>query len=721
MTQRTEKGICGICPAGCGVEVSIEDESILKVRPWKEHIQGVPCVRGLHAPEIVHSPDRLTKPLKRKGPKGTLEFEEISWDQALDEIVSKISVLKDQYGPECIASFIGRGNFEESIQRMFSPKAKGFSVGSSIFMPLGSPNSFNVGSLCYISYGMLAPISTFGAPMISLIADLEHAEVIFVWGTNPATNSPLTDMVRLQKAKKRGAKIIVIDPINTSVAKEADLWVPIQPGTDMALIYGILSQCLKTGGVDKAFGRDFCEGFEELEAYLAKFTLEFVEKVTRVSQDTILELSNAILSTEKVAFLSYTGLEYSPIGVQTIRALLTLWALTGHVDVIGGQRIQVPLSVPFRKPDVQFPSDAVPIGKDKYPFYVGMTNSAQFLEFPRSVLEADPYKVRFLLIGGASVLTSFPNTALFKKAFEALDYLVCVDIFLNADACYADIVLPSTTYYEAASLCSYPNVGPFPFSLQYRKKIIEPIGEALSSYRIYARLAERLGYGHHYPQTEDEMVKYLIEDLPISFDEFKSRSELGTIPLYHDAFPPYEEKKWITGKLRRDGKPGFNTPSGKWEIRSSMLESFGYNASPVFEEMLEGPENKENQREFPLTLITGARIQSTFRSQHLNIPGLLKMQPDAEALLHVKDAQIRGVISGEKVRVITANGEVVFTAHVTENILQGVVEVNQGGGSPIQPEGWRDSNVNMLTDDQKRDLISGFPVFKALLCDVIKV
>ncbi len=720
MSQRTEKGICGICPAGCGVEVSIENESIVKVRPWKEHIQGVPCVRGLHAPEIVHSPDRLTKPLKRKGPKGTLEFEEISWDQALDEIALKVLALKDQYGPECIASFIGRGNFEESIQRMFTPKGKGFSVGSSIFMPLGSPNSFNVGSLCYISYGMLAPISTFGAPMISLVADLEHADVIFVWGTNPATNSPLTDRVRLQKAKKRGAKIIVIDPINTTVAKEADLWVPIQPGTDMALIYGILHQCLETDGVDQDFVRDFCEGFEELEAYLTKFTLGFVENITRVSKETILELSKTILSTEKVALLSYTGLEYSPIGVQTIRALLTLWAVTGHVDVIGGQRIQMPFPVPFRKPDVRFPTGAVPIGRDKYPFYVGMTSSAHFMEFPRSVLEADPYKIRSLLVGGASILTSFPNTTLFKKAFEVLDYLVCVDIFLNADACYADMVLPSTTYFEAASLCSYQNVGPFPFSLQYRKKIIEPVGEAHSSYRIYANLAERLGYGHHYPQSEEEMVKYLVEDLPISFNDFKRRSEQGPISLYDDAFPPYEEKKWIIGKLRRDGKPGFNTPSGKWEIHSSVLEGFGYHASPVFEEMPEGTQTENVQQEFPLTLMTGARIQSSFRSQHLNIPGLLKMQPDAEALIHPEDARMRGIASEEKVRVMTATGEILFTAHVTENILQGVVEVNQGGGGPIQAKGWRNSNVNMLTDDKKRDPISGFPVFKALCCDVIK-
>ncbi|SPD75298.1 putative anaerobic dehydrogenase [uncultured Desulfobacterium sp.] len=662
----------------------------------------------------------MTRPLKRKGPKGSLDFEAISWDQALDEIAGKVLDLKDQYGPECIASFIGRGNFEESIRRMFTPKTKGFSVGNSLFMPLGSPNAFSVGSLCYISYGVLAPISTFGAPMGALVSDMEHADVIFVWGTNPATDSPLTDMIRLMEAKKRGAKIVVIDPLKTTVARDADLWAPIRPGTDMALIYGILLQCFNKGAVDHDFGRDFCQGFDELKEYVTRFTPEVVEGITRVPKSMIEELAGIMSSTGNISFLSYTGLEYSNIGVQTIRMLLTLWALTGHLDVAGGQRIQMPLAVPFKKPDVQFPAAVAPIGADKYPFYFQLTNSAQFMEFPGSVLDGDPYKIRFLLIGGASILTSFPLTPIFKKALSVLDYQVCVDIFLNADACFADIVLPATTYYEMSSLCCYQNAGPYQFATQYRKKVIEPIGEAKSSYLIYASLAERLGYGHYYPQSEDGMVEYLIQDLPIDFEEFKTRSEHGPIPLYQDAAKPYEEKKWLTGKLRRDGKPGFSTPSGKWEIRSSLIEKAGYSPFPVYKNMTEGPDNTEMFKDYPLTLTTGARLQSSFRSQHLNIPGLLKLQPNAEVLIHKEDAGPRGIVTGDRVIVVTERGEAIFTAHVTEDILAGVVEVNQGGGTPIQAEGWRDSNVNILTDDKNRDPLSGFPVFKALLCQVKK-
>ncbi len=256
--------------------------------------------------------------------------------------------------------------------------------------------------------------------------------------------------------------------------------------------------------------------------------------------------------------------------------------------------------------------------------------------------------------------------------------------------------------------------------------MIEPVGEAMNDYLICAKLAERLGHGHLYPQDEDDMVEYVIGDLPFSLGEFKERSSLGPISLDPDSDKPSfairaEEKKWLSGALRPDGEPGFPTASGKWEIASSLLKSFGHAPLPQYEGLKEGPENKERVKDFPLTLTTGTRIQTTFRSQHLNIPGLLKRQPNAEALIHPRDAEPRGISTGDKVRITTPRGTVTFTARVTEDIMQGVVEANQGGGSPIQGEGWKNSNVNFLTDDQHRDPISGFPVFKALLCEVEKV
>lgn len=720
MSKRIKRGICGICPANCGIEAVMENGRITEIRPWTDHPQSGPCVRGRYAPEIIYSPDRIKRPLKRVGPKGTYDFREVSWDQALDEVAQKVLTLKNLFGPECIASLFGRGNFEQSLWQMLSPNEEGFTSGNAIFMPLGSPNAFSVGSVCFCSFGVLAPVATFGAPMGILKPDLEEAEVVFVWGTNPATDSPPTQMLRLLQAKKRGAAIIVIDPLKTEAARLADRWIPLRPGTDAALIYGILYQCFQDHTLDRTFGEQWCTGFAELESYCRSFTPDYVSLITKVPAETVRELAAVLTSTKKIAFLTYTGLEYSDCGVQSIRALLTLIALTGHLDVAGGQRIQLPRRVPFGKPDVKWPKTPAPIGLDVYPYLCKATKNGQFMEFPRSVLQEDPYKIRFLLIGGTSVLTSFPNTKRYAQALGALDYLVCVDRFLNADALYADMVLPATTYFENVSYCGYPALNPFPDAIQYRQRLIDPIGESMNDYLIYAKLAERLGYGHLYPQTEEEMVRFVMKDIGIDFGTFQESAETGPIFLHGETHQPYEERKWLSGRLRRDGQPGFSTPTSKWEFLSTTLRNYGYDSFPGYVEAKEGPENEMLVKEFPLVLTTGTRIQSTFRSQHLNIPGLVKMQPKAEILIHPEDAAARRIDDGDQVKVRTFRGEVPFAARVTRDILLGVVEMNVGGGIPLQGKGWRESNANRVTDDGHRDPISGFPVFKALLCDVIK-
>ncbi|MFH0814397.1 MAG: molybdopterin-dependent oxidoreductase [Pseudomonadota bacterium] len=182
------------------------------------------------------------------------------------------------------------------------------------------------------------------------------------------------------------------------------------------------------------------------------------------------------------------------------------------------------------------------------------------MDFPRSVLNEDPYKIRFLLVGGASILTSFPNPTLFTQALKALDYQVSVDRFLNADSLYADIVLPATTYYEIASFCGYPALAP-PLALQYRKKIIEPLGEAMNDYLIYAKLAERLEYGHLYPQSEEEMVRYVIALSPLVWKS--SNTGLKKAPFYWKIplnLPPPQPKK----TRKRNGSQENSAPMESW-------------------------------------------------------------------------------------------------------------------------------------------------------------
>jgi len=178
-------------------------------------------------------------------------------------------------------------------------------------------------------------------------------------------------------------------------------------------------------------------------------------------------------------------------------------------------------------------------------------------------------------------------------------------------------------------------------------------------------------------------------------------------------------RKYVNGHLRADGKPGFNTPTGRFEVASEWFRAHGYDPLPVYTEPTEGPLGSPGlAREFPLVLSTGARIQSDFRSQHHNIPSLVAMQPWPLVQLHAADAAARGIGDGDDVDVATVRGRLRFRASVSENIVQGVVECNMGGGGPLGPQEWRQTNVNELTDPANFDQISGFPVYKALLCEV---
>ncbi len=296
------------------------------------------------------------------------------------------------------------------------------------------------------------------------------------------------------------------------------------------------------------------------------------------------------------------------------------------------------------------------------------------MEVPRAILKGDPYPIRGLIVLGGSILTAFPDPETWRRSLGALDCLIVIDRFLTNEALYADVVLPGTTMYEITSYKRYPG------HISFREKIIPPVEDSRNDLLILAGLSKALGYGDLYPQTEEAMLRYVFDGAPFSLGQLKSKPEGIETPSAEMVYEKYRK-----GLLRRDGKPGFETPSGKFEILSTLLKKHGFDPLPAYQEPLEGPlAAPELTREFPLVLTTGTRIQSAFRSQHLNIPGLLKLQEKPNILIHPEDAAPRGVRDGDRVWVKTKRGKVAFYAKVTDGIIKGVIEANMGGGGPLQ-------------------------------------
>jgi len=709
-----KRAICGICAAGCWVIVTYDSEGKIKsVRADETSNLGAICKVGENSRDIVYSKDRLLYPMKRRGPKGSYEFERITWDQAYETIVAKLNQIKRESGPEATAIYTGSGSFESAFCDLYQPDGVAVSSAASVLFPFGSPNTLGVGALCYVSFAMIAPHVTMGGMFINMFSDIENAKLIVIWGKNPAAHCPPHDFIKIEEAHRRGSQIVVIDPRKTVMAKYSNAeWIPIRPGTDGALALGLCNVIIEEELYDEEFVSNWTVGFEDFDRYVQHFRPEVVEGITGVPAETVRSLARRIANTSGVAPVMYSGLEYSDGAVQAIRATMVLWALAGQLDVPGGHcfsmaqnRFPINREGLIPNPDVRKAA-----GYNNFPIYTKYRGEFHANILPDAVLEKKPYPIRLLISLGASIITSWPQSDIWRKTLQALDFFVCIDRQLTADAAYADIVLPAATYYEIESYMVYGSV------FRIREKVVEPIGEARSDFFILSELARRLGYGHLYPQTGEEILSRVLEGSDFTPEDVRAAGGTVQIPTVMMQY-----KKWEKGLLRADGQPGFDTPSGKLEIASSILEEHGYDALPIYVEPGESPVSQPQlAKRFPLVFNSGSRSNVDLHTLHHTIPALSEEKPVPTVMINTLDAKKRGIENGDLIHIKTKRGQVGMYALVTDDIVQGAIEASGMGGGALGPKEWRDACINDLTDLQRYDPISGFPVYKALLCDVVK-
>lgn len=713
-TMETRNTICGICPAGCWVTAVLEAGRLTRVQAQADHPLGMICKLGEHSPEMVYSKHRLRHPLRRKGPKGSYEFERISWDEAMSAIAMRLVEIKERFGPEACSIYTGRGSFDLALCDVYQPRDTAVSSASSVLFPFGSPNTFGVGALCYVSYAMIAPHVTMGGMLINMDSDLEQAELIVIWGANPATDSPPQAHHQIMAARERGAEVVVIDPRRNGTARESSAeWIPIRPGTDGALALSMIQVLIEEDLYDEKFVADWTVGFDELAQYVQHFRPEMVEETTWVPAGVIRRLARRIAGARGASPVMYTGLEYSDSGVQTIRATMVLWALAGQFDVPGGRIFRMRENTfPINKDGlVANPRVKLAIGRDRFPVYSMYRGESHAISLPEAVLEERPYPIKSLIVLGGSIITAWPEPDVWRRTLAGLDFLVTIDRQLTADSAYADIILPATTGFENTSYMTYGSM------FRIRERLIEPVGESRNDLLILGELAQRLGYGHLYPRSEEEMLRHVLDGSGFTVEDVRGAGGTVGVPSVMMQY-----RKWEKGLLRADGQPGFETPSGKFEIASGILAEHGYDPIPVYTEPKEGPLAAPGlSREFPLIFNSGARVRTDFRSQHHGIEGLAAQAAEPLVTMNITDAARRGIEDGDEVYVVTPRGRQRFRAFVTGDIVPGAIDANMGGGGPVGPEPWRSCNVNYLTDLQRYDPVSGFPVYKSLLCDVVPV
>ncbi len=678
---RTVDGACHHdCPDTCGWTVTVDDSGphpvAVKLRGNPDHpfSQGELCPKVNRFLDRVYSPDRILHPMRRAGPKGSGQFEQISWDDALAEIATRLRDVIDEHGGETLLPYSDAGN--QSLLSMFG-------AGNRFFNHLGATRL--VRAICGVTVG--AGTSMTNGSGASLEAtELVHSKLIVLWGTNTRlTNRHLWPTIQTAR-ERNGARIVVIDPIRTLTAEavdesRGDRFVQPLPGTDIAMMLAMMHVIIRDGLADDDWVRDHTLGFGELHDAVADWTPERAGDVCGVDAEVIEALAVDVATVRPTAIRTLIGPEHHENGAMFFRTLACLPALTGAWRDRGGglsrsvghwtesQIDHVALSRP----------DLIPSGPGRFPRTVNMSRLGEVLT------DLDP-PIHAMIVWNANPLVATPNAEAVRRGMERDDLFTVVhEQFLTDTARYADVVLPATTQIEADDVV-------FPWGhlwVSYNHAAVAPVGESCNNTEFFRRLCSAMNL--------DEPA--LFDD-----DETLMRDALPTIDL-----DELRRRRWLRAPYPDDGRPygdpagatPFPTRSGRVEFASDRLESLGLPRVPTFvapAESLRGDSALTDR--FPIQLLTPKHHSRFLNSSYAQLPrhGPAEGGPFVE--LCPTDAGDRGLADGEVARVFNDRSEVEVVVRITDRVRSGVAAI---------PFGWwsahhRDGRVaNSLTNDTLAD------------------
>ncbi len=670
---------CPYCGVGCQIDLNVNPKKNELVRVTSPTgvipNNGNLCVKGRFGMEFVQSPQRLTTPLiKRNG-----QFEQSTWNEALDLVATKLNEIKAKHGPDSIAGLSSAKctNEDNYVFQKFIRAA------------IGTNNVDHCARLCHAStVAGLARAFGSGA-MTNSIAEFKNAECIFVIGSNTTEAHPVIGLFIKEAVVKNNAKLIVADPRQIDLVRFASLHMSQQPGTDVALINAMMNVILQENLCDKDFIVQRCEGFDELVETIKKYTPESVENITKVPAEKIRQAARTFASAKSASIVYSMGITQHTTGTDNVLSLANLSMLTGQ---IGRESTGVN---PLRgQNNVQGACDlgALP---NVYPGYQSVENAEINAKFEKAwnaklsdktgltVVEiihgVDQGKIKAMYFMGENPALSDPNLNHTRKALDDVEFLVVQDIFLSETAEKADVVLPSTCFAEKNG--TFTNTER---RVQRVRKAVDGPGQSRDDWRIICDLSGRMGYPMHYEnaaQIMDEIATISPIYGGISFERIDSIGLQWPCPDKSHPGTPYLHK----GEFKR-GKGKFH-----------KVEYIPADESP--------------SDEYPFILSTGRQLYQfhtgtmTRKSAAIN-----QVSPTGYVEIHTDDAAALNINDGDPVQVKTRRGEVTTLAKVTNGIEKGWI---------FMPFHFAEGPANMLTND-KLDPIAKIPEFKVCAAAVTK-
>ncbi len=696
------------CGGRCPLKLHVKDNRILRVEgdDVAEPEQLRTCLRCRAFRQYVHHPQRLMVPQKRVGARGEGKFERIDWDEALEMLAGQLTRVKETCGNEGIFLATG-GGYLAGLHN------GGFAAQRLL-------NQFGG---CVTHYGNIssegavwASLTQYGSVMVGHSReDLLNSKLILLWGWDPARMiSGTNTMYHLIKARENGARVIAIDPrYHDTAATVADEWIPIRPGTDTAMMVAMANVMIAENLHDQTFLDKYTVGFDRFKAYVlgqedgVEKSPQWAAQICGVAADTIIRLAREYAGAKPAALMDCQGPARSAMGEQYNRCAATLSAMTGNVGRPGGSACGGLMGIPVGH---MFRMSAIPPGKN--PFEMEGPNVKGTLDIRMRVIKrihinkifdailkgkqgGYPADIKLMWSMCNNYLNQTGNSNKAARALQKLEFICVNELFLTAQARYADLLLPVTSAAERSDLTRPWPSGPY---FTFMNRALEPLGECKSDLDIVSELAQRLGIEGFNPHTEAEWLKMFVDLNPEYQQHIKDYDKFREDGIHRVKLdePIVAFKEQIDDI---DNNP-FPTPSGKIEIFSQRVAELNKPDTPPIPKYLPTAEDRHDPlfEKYPLQLLT-PHPKNRVHSE-LYLVDWLREVEEHRAWINPVDAEQRGISDADEIYVFNDRGKVAIKARVTARIMPGVISIFEGAWyNPDQDGIDRGACANTLTKD----------------------
>lgn len=678
--------VCRMCSSCCPVEVEVVAGKLVSAqrKSFLSKDLRSPCLKLQAVADIVYSDKRLTTPLIREKDGA---FRQASWDEALDLVAERFKHYQGQARPEAVGWLRG----------MAADWGSPWDYANRLMNCYGSPNTIGNGSICFVAREM-AHTYTYGAMSFP---EATKAKCILVWGKHDAdTTLGVADAIN--HATSNGAKLIVVDPIQTPLARKADIWLQIKPGHDGLLAMAMINEIITQDLIDHEFVEGFTTGFEQLREVAGRYAIDTIAPGIWLDPQQVREAARLYAIIKPACLIDGNGLDMQLDIFQSTRAVACLRGLTGNIDRSGGDVLPQPISLrPLQTRD-RLPVGVTPITA-AYPLFNSFSetwgNQVQSCVVD-AILDQKPYGLKMLVVQAGNPVVTMADSSRAHRAMQELEFLVVIDMFMTRTAELADVILPAAGCFEKTQL-NRAATRNNPIILQ--NQVIEAVGQSWPDWKIVFELGRRIGLEQEFPwHSAEAAIDDQLAPAGVTVERLRQEPDGVRVEgLRHE-------------KYRQDG---FATPSGKFEFFSRRLEENGHAGLPYADGFPEKAISfAEQQDDFPLIGISGRRDIRFTNSQYRIIPALLKNEEGCVVDIHPLDAAQQQIEDGDQLQITTPKGAITMSARVSPVVHPGSVRIAWGWGDYKA-----DWNLNTLTDDEVRNPITGTPGQRTFMCRVSKV